>query len=81
MAIIYSIIFILTMPTFPPEIRNTPLFSLILTVVLIVVAVIPNIVIGVIGGSFAVFLKRPSKSKGITSKEISKRLEEKRKTK
>jgi len=81
MSIIYSIIFILTMPTFPQEIRNTPLFSLILAVILIVVAVIPNIVIGVIGGSFAVFLKNTPKSKGITSEEISKRLEEKRKTK
>jgi hypothetical protein len=81
MAIIYSITFILTMPSFPPEIKNTSLFGLILTVVLIVVAVIPNIVIGVIGGSFAVFLKNTPKSKGITSEEISKKLEEKRKMK
>lgn len=81
MAIIYNIIFILTMPAFPPEIKDTSLFNLTLAVILIVVAVIPNMIIGIIGGSFAVFLKRSPKSKGITSEEISKRLEEKRKTK
>ncbi len=99
MAIIYSIIFILTIPAFPPEVRNTPLFNLILAVILIVIAVIPNIIIGIVGGSFAVFLKRPSKifdfrgsgnsvnflqspkSKGITNKEISKRLKKKNKRK
>ncbi|MEL7671002.1 hypothetical protein [Methanobacterium sp.] len=74
MAIIYIVIFIWTMPAFPPEIKNTPLFNLILAAVLIVAAVIPNIVLGIIGDSFAVFLKTTPKSKGITSKEISEKL-------
>jgi hypothetical protein len=69
------------MPAFPPEIKNTPLFNLILTAVLIVIAVIPNILLGVIGGLFAVFLKTAPKSKGITSNEISEKLKEKRKMK
>ena len=79
--IIYIAIFIWTMPVFPPEIKNTPLFNLILAAVLIVAAVIPNIVIGIIGGLFAVFLKTAPKSKGITNKEISKKLKKKRNTK
>jgi antibiotic biosynthesis monooxygenase (ABM) superfamily enzyme len=78
MAIIYIVIFIWTMPAFPPEIKNTPLFNLILVAVLIIIAVIPNIVIGVIGGLFAVFLKTAPKSKGITSKEISKKLKKRK---
>ncbi len=80
-AIVYIVIFIWTMPAFPPEIKNTPLFNLILTAVLIVIAVIPNVLLGVIGGLFAVFLKTTPKSKGITSKEISEKLKEKRKMK
>lgn len=78
MAIIYIVIFIWTIPAFPPEIKNTPLFNLILVAVLIIIAVIPNIVIGVIGGLFAVFLKNAPKSKGITSKEISKKLKKRK---
>lgn len=80
-AIIYIAIFIWTMPAFPPEIKNTPLFNLILAAVLIVAAVIPNIVIGIIGGLLAVFLKTAPKPKGITNKEISKKLKKKRNTK
>lgn len=78
LAIIYSIIFIWTMPSVPPEIKNTFLFSIIIIVALIFIALIPNIVLGVIGGSFAVFLKRSSKSKGVTSKEISEKLKKRR---
>lgn len=78
LAIIYSIIFIWTMPPIPPEVKNIPLFSLILIAALIFIAVIPNIVLGVIGGSFAVFLKISSKSKGVTNKEISEKLKKRR---
>ena len=78
LAIIYSIIFIWTMPPFPPEIKNTLLFNLILVTLLIGVVVIPNIILGIIGGLAAVFLKKAPPSKGITSKEISERLKNRR---
>ena len=77
-AVIYSIVFIFTMPQFPPEMENSPLFGLILAVALLIFAIIPNIILGIIGGSFAVFLKITPKSKGITSKEISEKLKNRR---
>jgi hypothetical protein len=67
------------MPTLPPEIKNITPFNLILAVSLIIVTIIPTIIIGIVGSLIAAILKKPPKSKGITSKEISKRLEEKRK--
>ena len=76
--IIYSVTFIFRMPHFPPEMENSPLFGLILAVALLIFAIIPNIILGVIGGSFAVFLKITPKSKGITSKEISEKLKNRR---
>jgi hypothetical protein len=75
-AILYGIItFILTMTTLPSEIANTgtfiPIIAISLVIDLLIVAVIPNIIVGILGGIIAVFLNK--RSKRIPRKEISKK--------
>jgi len=79
LAIIYSIALIFTIPTVFQDIGIADIFSLLLAVIILIVAVIPNIILTIFGGAIAIVLKNSPKDKGITSEEISKKLQEKRK--